>query len=113
MSTTTRRFALALLGLGLGLPAPPAFAQFAGHNLKGDNGLLSASQPPPGFYLVGSYLNYASDSLRDADGNPIALDPQRRSELVANGYFVPTLLWVSKAKVLGAPTTGSWWPRAS
>jgi hypothetical protein len=79
-----------------------ASAQFAGHNLKGDNGLLSGSQPPPGFYLVGSYYRYSSDSLRNASGGEVVLDPQQRSNLSANGYFVPGLLYVSKAKVLGA-----------
>jgi hypothetical protein len=81
---------------------PLAWAQFAGHNLKGDNGLLSASQPPPGFYLLSSYLHYGAGTLRNSSGDEIILDPEERSRIAANGFFVPMLLYVTKAKVLGA-----------
>ena len=92
-----------LLALGLGLAsAGSARAQFSGDNLKGDNGLQSGTQPPPGLYLVTSYYHYGSDSLRNSSGDAIALDPQQRSNIAANGFFMPTLLWVSKAKFLGA-----------
>jgi hypothetical protein len=69
-----------------------ASAQFAGHNLKGDNGLLSGSQPAPGLYTLASYYRYGGDSLRNGDGDEIVLDPQQRSAITATGFFLPIVL---------------------
>ena len=61
------RMALAL-GLALVLWSPqPSSAQLAGHNLRGDYGLSSGSQGPPGPYLAGTYVRYPVDSIRDLD----------------------------------------------
>jgi hypothetical protein len=79
-----------------------ASAQFAGHNVKGDNGLLSGSQPAPGLYTLASYYRYGGDSLRNGSGDEIMLDPQQRSAITATGFFVPIVLYVTKAKVFGA-----------
>jgi len=93
--------AVAVIGLTILLPAL-ASAQFQGHNLKGDNGLLSGSQPPPGLYTLASYYRYSGDSLRNSNGDEIVLDPQQRSAITATGFFVPIVLYVTKAKVFGA-----------
>lgn len=88
-----------LAAAALALIAAPARAQLSGHNLKGDTGLLSATQPPPGFYVLATYFDYDADTLRGGDGNEIVL---REGNLGANGYFVPLALYVTKAKLLGA-----------
>lgn len=50
------------------LHAQSSFAGFAGHNTKGDFGLQSGSQLPPGFYLVAPmYYRYDADTIRDRD----------------------------------------------
>lgn len=104
MRSRLNRFLATATLAGLAALALPtvASAQFAGDNLKGDNGLNSGTQPPPGLYLLAAYLHYDADSLLGSNGNKIALDPQQRSSIAANGIFVPNLLYVSKAKVLGA-----------
>ena len=49
-----------------------SFAGFSGHNTKGDFGLQSGSQLPPGWYLVAPmYYRYDGDSIKDRDGNDI------------------------------------------
>lgn len=54
MTSKKQRFvyAIPLLVVFALLPATPLFAGFGGHNMKGDFGVLSASQPPPGFYAI-------------------------------------------------------------
>jgi hypothetical protein len=97
-----RRFdiILSLMAITI-LCAQSSFAGFAGHNTKGDFGLQSGSQLPPGFYLVAPmYYRYDADTLKDRDGNQISLDPQGRSSLEANAY-VFGLIWVSEHKILG------------
>lgn len=84
------------------LSADTLFAGFAGHNMKGDFGLLSASQPPPGFYLMAPmYYHYEADTLRDRNGNKISIDPEERGSLEANAYIFG-LIWVSEIEILGA-----------
>ena len=54
MPTTLHTFICSLasiVALSL-LSANASFAGFGGHNMKGDFGVLSASQPPPGFYAI-------------------------------------------------------------
>lgn len=82
---------LALLG------APfPVYAQFLGHNLPGDAGLLAASQPDPGIYIAPLYYGYRGDTIRDRNGDPIAVDPERQGSLDVNGYGVGFLHVTSK-----------------
>lgn len=78
----------------------PLHAQFLGHNITGDYGLQSATQPDPGTYLSLLYLGYRADSLRDGDGDPISYDPERRGTLDVNGYGLG-VWWVSEKKVFG------------
>jgi hypothetical protein len=75
-------------GLAWALISNTAHAQFLGHNLAGDYGLTSGSQPPPGSYLSAVYLRYDGEKLRDRNGNNIGSDPERRGELDVNGYAV-------------------------
>ena len=77
-------------------------AQFNGHNTKGDFGLLSGSQAPPGFYLAAPlYVRYDADTLRNSEGEPVSLDPDRPGSLAVNAYVIG-LVWVSEYKIFGA-----------
>lgn len=68
-----RRFtmitAAAMVALFL-LPSTAA-AQLNGTNLKGDAGLKSGSQPPPGEYIAIPLWMYSADAIKDRDGNEI------------------------------------------
>lgn len=84
------------------LSADNMFAGYAGHNMKGDFGLLSASQPTPGFYLMAPmYYRYEADTLRDRNGDKISIDTEERGSLEANAYIFG-LIWVSEIEILGA-----------
>jgi hypothetical protein len=74
MRTETSRSArFVLLGLLVLLASATAVrAQLSGHNTKGDFGLLAASQPPPGLYVVAPlYYRYDADRLRNRDEDQI------------------------------------------
>jgi hypothetical protein len=60
-------WALAALAL---LPSSAA-AQLNGTNLKGDVGLKSGSQPPPGAYVAVPLWFYTADEIKDRDGNTL------------------------------------------
>ena len=88
--------AVAVLGPSL------VHAQYNGHNTKGDFGLMSGSQAPPGFYLAAPiYVRYGADTLRNSEGDRVSLDPERRGSLAVNAYVVG-LIWVSEYKIFGA-----------
>jgi hypothetical protein len=94
-------FVTALLCACAVLITGPAHAQFAGHNTKGDFGLQSGSQAPPGFYVVAPmYYRYDGDSLKNRDGDSVSIDPEERGSLDVNAY-VFGLVWVSEFKILG------------
>lgn len=50
----------------------PAVAQLNGQNIKGDMGLKSGSQAPPGGYVVVPLYFYSADVLKDRNGNVLA-----------------------------------------
>lgn len=86
---------------GLALGPNPAHAQFNGHNTKGDFGLLSGSQAPPGFYLaVPIYVRYDADTLRNSAGESVGVDPERRGSIDVNAYVLG-VVWVTEHKILG------------
>ena len=86
------RAAVAVLVL---LPAP-ALAQLNGTNLKGDAGLKSGSQPPPGAYVAIPLWLYSADQIKDRDG-----DELRTGSLDAT-IFGAALNVVTTKKLLGA-----------
>jgi len=90
-----------LIAAALVVTAIPARAQLNGHNLKGDFGLMSGSQPPPGFYLAPAFFDYSADTLRDRDGDPIRLGPEQRGTLDAR-LFAGVLWYVTDLKLFGA-----------
>jgi len=75
-----------------------SFAGFSGHNTKGDFGLLSGSQSPPGWYLVAPmFYHYEADAIKDRDGNEIS---RPGGSLDVNAYVLG-LIWVSESKIFG------------
>ena len=57
----------AIVTVAVLLPTPSA-AQLNGQNIKGDAGLKSGSQPPPGAYVVVPLWFYTADAVKDHDG---------------------------------------------
>jgi len=99
---SARTYVVISLILIIALTAGPAYAGFAGHNTKGDFGLQSGSQPPPGFYLVAPmYYRYEGDSLKNRNGDSVRIDPEGSGSLTANAYVLG-FIWVSDFKFLGA-----------
>ena len=95
---------LLMLGITCGLPlilAAPAHAQLNGSHTPGDYGVQSGTQPLPGFYAALFYLRYDTDTIKDADGNPISLSPGSPGSLAISAV-APLAWYVSKAKILGA-----------
>ncbi|MGD8557676.1 MAG: transporter [Chromatiales bacterium] len=93
--------AIATLYVILAVASGGAFAGFAGTNTKGDYGLQSGTQPPPGLLITPMYYRYSGDTLRDSKGDKISIDPQERGSLDANAYVLG-FIWVSNdIKILG------------
>ena len=109
VTTSLRRFLLVFvrtlaivnLCVFLAFASGGVFAGFAGHNTKGDFGLQSGTQPPPGLLIAPMYYRYSGETLRDSKGDKISVDPQERSSLDANAYVLG-FIWVSgDLKILG------------
>lgn len=83
------------------LAATPAHAQLNGENLLGDTGVKNGSQPAPGLYVANLYYRYGTDTIKDADGERVTLDPRQSGSQTLQA-IVPLLIYVSPAKVLGA-----------
>ncbi len=95
-----RHSALAVAALlafaGVFLPRP-ASAQLGGHNILGDNGLQSASQPPPGFYVAGVFQNYHTSTIRNSLGDKLPV-----GSTLNLGFLIPAVSVVTPVKILGA-----------
>jgi hypothetical protein len=78
--------------------APSAFAQYVGHDLRGDNGLSAGSEPLPGVYVVVPFYNYDIGSLLDRNGN----EKTSSVALPTMQGWGASVAVVTKAKVLGA-----------
>jgi hypothetical protein len=86
-----------LFALALAAAGRPAQAQLNGHNLRGDFGLESASQPSPRLYVAPLYANYSTSTIRDRDGNELPTSGSLHVNAV-----VPLLWYVTDLKILGA-----------
>jgi hypothetical protein len=91
-----RFFAFPFLVFLLFVNAQRASAQLGGENLRGDFGLKSGSQAPPGYYLGDMFYFYDSSEVRLAGGTKI---PGPSLHLFGNFFL---LNWVSEKKFLGA-----------
>jgi len=77
-----------------------AFSQLSGHNSKGDYGLFSGTQSPPGWYMVAPmYYRYSADEFRDRNGDRL-LATDRGGSIEANAW-VAGVIWVSDYKLFG------------
>ena len=91
-------FSTSALLLAVLLPLA-GYAQLAGHNTRGDFGLQSGTQAPPGFYVVPLFYDYRADTLRDSNGDPFA--PLGGGGSVDAQALIAGLVWVSEKKILG------------
>jgi hypothetical protein len=72
-------------------------AQLNGHNLRGDYGLQSGTQPPPGWYTSLLYVNYEIDTVRNRNGDAL---PSAGGDITVQA-LAPILWWVTDKQVLG------------
>ncbi len=77
----------------------PSAAQLSGHNTKGDFGMLSGTQAPPGFYVVPIYYDYSADTLRDGNGDKLA--PLGGGGSIDASASIVGGVWVTDKKILG------------
>lgn len=91
-----RIIALPWLGLLLMLFYGNAHAQYNGHNMRGDFGMFSGTQPGPGWYAGVLGVNYNIDSVRGPDGSELASEGRLDINAIA-----PYAWWVSDNKVFG------------
>ncbi len=90
-----RLLVVAVAGATL-LGAVPCFAQLNGQNIKGDTGLKSGSQAPPGAYVAIPLWFYTADAVKNRDGDELL-----RGNLDA-AVFGVALNVVTTRKILGA-----------
>ncbi len=83
-------------------------AQFNGHNTRGDFGLQSGTQAPPGFYVVPVFYDYQADTLRDKNGDERPLLASGGSVDVQAGML--GLLWTTETKIFGGNYGFEVWP---
>ena len=89
---------VALLMGTLLLAPTSAVAQLGGENLRGDYGMKSGSQGPPGLYVGNIFYFYSSNTVKDLSGNDL-------SHVHATvDIFADAILgsYVTKKKILGA-----------
>ena len=88
-TTTTRAPIIAAIVTAMVLLPSPSAAQLNGGNIKGDAGLKSGSQPPPGTYVAIPLWFYTADSVKDRDGDEL-LTGSLDSALFGAGLSVVT-----------------------
>ena len=86
-----------LFGALLLLVPPLAVAQLGGENVRGDYGMKSGSQSPPGFYLGNFFYFYRTDTIKTLSGGELPKSP----EVDIFGDFILGS-YVTKKKILGA-----------
>ena len=101
MTTRTRIFVMAIAIVTSMVATAPAYAQLNGENLLGDTGVKSGSQAAPGLYIGNLFYRYTTDTIRNANGQRIVLDPEQRGSQTINAA-VPLVVYVSRARVFGA-----------
>lgn len=74
-----------------------SWAQYNGHNMRGDFGMFSGTQPAPGFYAGLLAVNYDVDTVQDRNGDSIGAGEGGLDVRAIAPYF----WWVNDYKVLG------------
>jgi len=92
----TAFFVLLLAGFALLLAPTSVVAQLGGENVRGDVGLKSGSQAPPGWYIGDMFYFYGTDEIRLNNGDALS-----GPKLNLFGDFL-LINYVSKKKLLGA-----------
>jgi hypothetical protein len=87
-----------VLFASLAAPAP-AWAQYQGHNFKGDFGVNAGTQPMPGIYVLVPYGQWNADDIKDGDGNAF---PSTRFGGFDLRVIPITVVGVTPTKVFGA-----------
>ena len=77
---------------------PSAFAQFTGENIRGDYGVNSGSQGPPGIYAILPYWQQNADRIKNANGDRVLADQFQGFDL---RLVIPTIYGVTSKKILG------------
>jgi len=98
-SSGTSELARFVLLISIALPfSPIAYGQYLGLGLRGDLGVQSGSQPPPGIYIVAP-LFYRNDytGLRDRNGDTVLGGVNIRVDYLA----IPAIAVTTTAKLLG------------
>ncbi len=88
---------VALLIGALMLFAPSAFAQLGSENLRGDYGMKSGSQGPPGLYVGNMFYFYRTDTVKGLSGNELS-KVNAKIDVFANLILGN---YVTKKKILG------------
>jgi hypothetical protein len=104
---TMRLTSCSALLLALLLPLA-GHAQLNGHNTKGDFGLQSGTQAPPGFYVVPLIYDYRADTLRDRNGDSRPILSQG-GDIDVQAAIVG-LLWTTEMKIFGGNYGVEIWP---
>jgi len=81
--------------------ATPAQAQLNGENLLGDMGVVSGTQPAPGLYVSTIYYRYEADTIKDANGSRVQIDPTGEGGQTINAAM-PLVYYVTPKKLFGA-----------
>jgi len=76
----------------------PAAAQLTGFNIKGDMGLKSGSQAPPGGYATALFYRYGSDTITTKSG----LTASTTESGLTMGMGVGVVTFVTTKKIFGA-----------
>jgi hypothetical protein len=99
MKNASRVWQKVVLGIAfMALLQGAAMAQLGGHNLRGDYGLQSGSQPAPGLYGSLLYLNYDIDTIRNRNGDAL----RSAGGDITVQAISPILVGVTEAKLWGA-----------
>ena len=88
----------AIVVIGLLTATPSAYGQFTGENIRGDYGVNSGSQGPPGIYAIIPYYQQNSDRIKDASGNLVLPETFQGFDL---RFVIPTVYGVTSKKILG------------
>jgi hypothetical protein len=88
---------VALVIAALAIVPCAARAQMMGDNLKGDYGLQSGTQAPPGWLVGLMYSHYATDEVKDRDGNSLPFG----GESISDNSVSPFVQWTSEFHFLG------------
>ena len=89
---------LPLILLAMFIAMPSAYAGTSGnHYVNGVEGIKGASLPPAGIYYRMYNAVYASDEIKDIDGNEVDLQPH-----ISVMAQVHRVVWISNKKILGA-----------